>query len=122
MVRSGELRARKFEKKFDPTVVSARFTNVKDLSVELQNAKQAELVSYEDQVRSIVGAAGIPTWQNVGYLVAMRRMYKKWSNFYGAQLENEILNIWADECAKGKDPTILAKIAALFGVHIPGYY
>jgi len=122
MAKSAEYRARKYAAKFDPTVVSSRFTAVKDLSVEQTNAAQSALHAVEDQVRSILSAHALPTWQNIPYLNAARAMFRKSRNFSGPTLENEILAIIEGWASKGLNRDILAEIASIFGVSVPGYH
>jgi hypothetical protein len=122
MGKSAEYRARKYQAKFDPTVVSSRFTAVKDLSVEQTNAAQSALKSIEDQIKSILAAHALPTWQNIPYLNAGRAMFRKARNFTGATFENEVLAIIEGWASKGLDRDILAEIASIFGVTVPGYY
>jgi len=52
MVVSAAERIRKYKSKFDPTVVSARFTGVKDLAEAKVEVKQAELAQIRDDVRA----------------------------------------------------------------------
>jgi hypothetical protein len=115
------LRARKYEAKFDADVVRARFNVMKPLAVEQSNAYQAQLASLEGQVRNILAAHGYPTWQNPVYMNSGREMLKKFNGFSGETLTNEILAIVEKYAAKELIRATLCEIAALFGVSCAGY-
>jgi N-glycosylase/DNA lyase len=121
MVKSAEYRARKYEAKFDPTVVSSRFTAVKDMAVEQANARQSESASIEAAVRSILTGKGEPTWKFVAYHNASRQMGKKARSFGGDTLSNAITNIIDKWVSEGLDRVTLQEIANLFGVGLPSY-
>jgi len=66
MVVSAAERIRKYKSKFDPTVVSARFTGVKDLAEAKVEVKQAELAQIRDDVRAILNSHNIaPLWSGI---------------------------------------------------------
>jgi hypothetical protein len=121
MVKSAEYRFRKYGAKFDPTVVSARFTALKDIAVEQTQSQQATLKALEDEIKKILSSHALPTWHNIPYLNAGRAMYRKSRSFTGPTFENEVLAIIEGWASKGLDRDILVEIAGLFGVAVPSY-
>jgi len=114
-------RLRKYDAKIDPEAIRMRFAAHKDTMVEQEEAIFGEIALTEAKAKTVCEEAGIPTYQIPGYLNFARKCYKLTKNFSQTTRVNEVnnwFNLWV---SRGLNATVLASIATLCGVTIPGY-
>lgn len=121
MVRSAEARIAKYEAKFDPTVVSARFTAMKDQAVAEAGVRFAEFAQLESTIKTLIeDQIGSPTlipW----YLSAARELLGKSHKYGGLVLYNEAQTVKAKWVARDLDGIILDQVLAALGI-VPAIY
>lgn len=86
MVRNALRRIQKWDKKLSGDVLSERVATLKPLMFSQIEAEFPTLVEVETKVKTVLGDAGIPTWQNPAYLNFGRELYKLTKRFSGKQL------------------------------------
>lgn len=120
-MRSAVFRLRKYEAKMDPDSIKQRFLDQKDSMVEQEEGVFAELVLIESKCKSVCEAAGVATIMIPWYLDFARQCWKYFKKFSQATRTNE-LTFWFNHwVSRGLDGYILANVAELCGVRIPGY-
>jgi len=121
MVRHPYFRTRKYENKIDADVIRSRFLAHRDVMIEQEAMKFTDLATFETQIKDIIEAEGVPTFQIPFYLNFGRECYRISERFTGATANNEA-SFAADKWVqRGLLRQLLAKIAALFGLTIPAY-
>lgn len=105
----------------DPDSIRQRFADQKDTMVEQEEAFFAELALVEEKAKSVCEAAGIPSINIPGYLNFARQCWKFFKKFSQTTRTNEV-NYWFTHwVSRGLTAAVLASIAELCGVAIPGY-
>ena len=109
--RDEEIRTRKYDLAILPDNISAKFASLKPLMQDLQEARQAEIVTIEVCCREKLDDAGIMGNFRVMYLNFVRALYRG----SGSQSGNALAKIVTAEKAKfvsyGLDATLLDSVA-----------
>jgi len=116
MVRPAGVRIRKYAQKFDPTVVSARFTAVRDLAVEQFQTHAADLEGMEILVKTTISDRVTNPLEVPQYLDFARELYRLTKTHGGRVLVAEANAMKAKWTARGLNPAILDLIVGLFGI------
>jgi hypothetical protein len=116
MVRAASVRIRKYTQKFDPTVVSARFTALKDLAVEQFQTHAADLEGMEVLVKTAISDRVANPLEVPQYLDFARELYRLTKTHSGKVLVAEANAMKAKWTARGLSPAILDLIIGLFGI------
>jgi len=116
MVRAASVRIAKYEKKFDPTVVSTRFTAVKDLAVEGFTVAAADLASMEELVKNSIQDKVSNPLELPQYLDFARELWRLTQKHTGKVLVSEANIAKAKWEARGLNSAILDIIYDLFGI------
>ncbi len=118
MVKTASERAAKYAAKFDPTVVSARYTATQEGAVAAATAKQNEMAVIAGDVRGILNAAGVKPINSVRFIGYANKLYGMTSKFSGATATAEaveISNSWITKIdATAGDKVVMAQIWNLF--------
>ena len=121
MPRSGLYRFTKYSVKFDPATISSRFTQVKDLALDLAQEGLAKYATLDEVVANILDVHGVVGNARVIYRNFARIVMKNAERFSGEALAKKL----AGEKQKfvvgyGLDPAILDKIVeAITGLVTP---
>ena len=115
-MRPASVRIRKYTQKFDPTVVSARFTALKDLAVEQFQTHAADLEGLEVLVKTAISDRVTNPLEVPQYLDFARELYRLTKTHSGRVLVAEANAFKAKWTARGLDPAILDLIIGLFGI------
>ena len=105
----------------DPDSIRQRFLDQKDAMVEQEEAIFGELVLVESKAKSVCEAAGVPSIAIPGYLNFARQCYKYFKKFSGTTRTQEVQHWFNHWVSRGLTGSVLASIADLCGVSIPGY-
>jgi hypothetical protein len=116
MVRPANVRIQKYSVKFDPTVVSARFTAVKDLAVTQFQVHAADLEGMENLVKNGIQDQIANPLEIPQYLDFARELYRLTKKHSGKVLVSEVNIAKAKWAARGLNPEILDIIIGLFGI------
>ena len=116
MVRPADARIKKYTAKFDPTVVSARFTAVKDLAVSMFQVHAADLEGMENLVKNAIQDKISNPLEIPQYLDFARELYRLTKKHSGKVLVSEVEVAKAKWTARGLNPEILDTIVGLFGI------
>jgi len=117
MVRSEVYRARKHAAKIDPDAIRSRFAALKADIAEQMTQRQAELVSLETDLKTmILEPAGVPTIFIPQYLNVGRQLFSLSGRFTGVTFANEAQVIAEKWVHRGLDKGIVNKILEYFGV------
>jgi len=116
MVRPAAYRIRKYEAKFDPTVVSARFTAIKDVAVEQFQVHAADLEGMENLVKNTIQDKISNPLDVPQYLDFARELYRLTKTHSGKVLASEVAIAKAKWTARGLNPEILDLIIGVFGI------
>jgi len=111
--RTYETRVRKYELGVIPDNVAAKFTNLKPLMLDGQEARQAEIVDIETKVRGVLDDAGILGNARIPYLNFARALYRAKGHNSGVALQKVAAAEKAKFTQYGLDTTILDKIIYL---------
>jgi len=118
MTKSGTDRAAKYAAKFDPTVVSARYTSGKDAAVASATIHQNAMADLALSVRGLLNAAGIAPINSVRFLGYANKLYGLSLKFRGVTGTNEAIQVTAAWITKitatTPDKVVLAQIWNLF--------
>ena len=118
MVKSGTDRAAKYAAKYDPTVVSTRYTATKDMAVAAQNVHQAALGTLAGQVRGIMNSAGVAPINSVRFIAYGNKLYGIANKFQGVTGTSEATAAsiaWVAKIAATKfDKAVMIQIWNLF--------
>ena len=120
-MRHPAFRLRKYEAKMDPDSIKQRFLDQKDSMVEQEEGIFGELVLIETKAKSVCEAAGIASIDIPGYLNFARQCWKYFKKFSGVTRTNEVTHWFNHWVSRGRNAVVLADIAELCGVSIPGY-
>jgi hypothetical protein len=116
MVKPADARIAKYTAKFDPTVVSARFTAVKDLAVREAQVRFSEFAQLEATIKTLIeDQIGSPTLIP-NYLAVARELLGKAHKYGGLVLWNEAQAVKVKWVARGLDGDILDQILAALGI------
>jgi len=116
MVREASIRIRKYTGKFDPTVVSARFTAMKDIAVEQIQVKFGDLAGLETTVKTAISDKVANPMELVQYLAFARELWKLTAKHSGQILVNEVNIAKAKWLSRGLKAEVLDIIVNLFGI------
>jgi len=83
MTKSGTDRSAKYDAKFDPTVIQARYTATSTIAKAKQVIMQAALADKNSGVRTILNAAGIFPIQTVQYQAFSNKLFGICNKFAG---------------------------------------
>jgi len=108
--RSYEVRTRKYELGVIPDNVRAKFDALKPLMLDLQEARQAEIVDFETKVRQILDDHGIIGNFRIPYLNFARALYAHKGHNSGLALRKLATAEKAKFTQMGLDPAILDEI------------
>ena len=118
MTKSGADRAAKYAAKYDPTVVSARYTATKDAAVVSATTHQTAMGDLALSVRGILNAAGIAPINTVRFIGYANKLYGLSLKFQGVTGRNEAIANTTDWISKitgsAADKLVLAQIWNLF--------
>ena len=118
MVKSGADRAAKYAAKFDPTVVSARYTATKDAAVISATAHQTAMGELSLAVRGVLNTAGIAPIRSMlftGYANKLYGITNKFQGLTGTNIAIEATEDWISKiAATAGDKVVLAQIWNLF--------
>jgi len=120
-MRSPYFRLRKYDAKINADSIKQRFLDHKDSMVEQEEAIFGELVLIESKAKSVCEAAGVPTIQIPFYLNFARQCYKYFKKFSQTTRFNEVAFWHAHWVSRGLSGAVLANVAELCGITIPGY-
>lgn len=120
-MRDAVMRTRKYEAKMDPDSIKQRFADHKDSMVEQEEGIFGELVLVESKAKSVCEAAGIASINIPGYLNFARQCWKYFKKFSQTTRTNEVTFWFNHWVSRGLTASVLASIAELCGVTIPGY-
>lgn len=107
MVRDASVRMRRYEKGINPDVIGARFGQVKAGMVRLESEYLAQITLVEGEVKRIVEAVGVPTFEVAQYVNVGRQCYSIAKRFSQATRDLEaqrVVNKWA---SRGLDGPLL---------------
>jgi hypothetical protein len=116
MVRPASVRIQKYTAKFDPAVVSARFTAVRDLAVTQFQVHAADLEGMENLVKTGIQDKIANPLEIPQYLDFARELYRLTKKHSGKVLVSEVNIAKAKWAARGLNPEILDIIIGLFGI------
>lgn len=118
MVSSGQDRADKYASKFDPTVVSSRYTAGKDAATRKAQEHQIAMGTLATQVRGILDAAGVAPINSIRFIGYANKLYSISLKFGGVTGKNEAIEAstaWITKiAATTADKTVLSQIWNLF--------
>lgn len=109
--RDEEIRTRKYELAIIPDNIAAKFTALKPLMQDLQEARQAEIVTIEVCCRQKLDTAGILGNFRVMYLNFVRAIYRASGAQSGDALKKMVTAELAKFTAYNLDPVILEDVA-----------
>jgi len=110
--RDAQTRVRKYELGVIPANVEAKFTALKPLMVDLQEARQAEIVMIETCARGKLDDYGIIGNARIGYLNFVRAIYHHAGSQKGIALNKLVSAEKAKWVEMGYDPNILDDLAS----------
>jgi len=110
--RDEEIRARKYELAIIPDNVAAKFTALKPLMQDLQEARQAEIVTIEVCVREHLDDEGVMGSFRIPYLNFARAIYSKSGSQSGVALQKVVTAEKAKFSSYGLDGDILDTCAS----------
>jgi len=119
--RGGLYRFSKYSSKYDPATVSARFTQVRDLAIDLAQEGLAKYATLDVIIGNILDAHGVPGNARIPYRNFARVVLRLAERFSGAALNKSV----AGEKQKfattyGLDPAVLdAIVEAVTGITAP---
>jgi len=116
MVRPASVRITKYDKKFDPTVVSTRFTAVRDLAIQEYTVVAADLAAMEELVKNTIQDMVSNPLEIPQYLDFARELWRLTQKHSGKVLVSEANIAMAKWTARGLSQDILKKIYDLFGI------
>jgi len=116
MVRPASVRIAKYDKKFDPTVVSTRFTAVRDIAVEGFTVAAADLASMEELVKNSIQDRVTNPLELPQYLDFARELWRLTQRHTGKVLVSEANIAKAKWEARGLNSDVLDIIYDLFGI------
>jgi len=116
MVRAASVRITKYDKKFDPTVVSTRFTAVRDLAIQEYTVAAADLASMEELVKNTIQDLVSNPLEIPQYLDFARELWRLTQKHSGKILVSEANISMAKWTARGLSKDVLQKIYDLFGI------
>lgn len=116
MVRPASTRITKYDKKFDATVVSTRFTAVRDLAIEQYTVAAADLASMEETVKNAIQDKVSNPLEIPQYLDFARELWRLTQKHSGKVLVSEANIAKAKWEARGLNTEILDIIYNLFGI------
>jgi hypothetical protein len=122
MVKQGTDRSAKYDAKFDPTVIQARYTATSEIAKAKQLTMQQLLATKNGNVRSILNEAGIFPIQTVQYQAFGNKLFGVCNRFAGLTTTPTLSNTARAQAqtdyvtwkAYGASPTVLQAIWALY--------
>lgn len=109
--RDEQIRVRKYDLAIIPDNIAAKFTALKPLMQDLQEARQAEIVIVEVCCREKLDDAGIAGSFRVPYLNFVRALYSKSGSQSGIALQKQVTAEKAKFVSYGLDATLLDSVA-----------
>jgi len=110
-IRTADIRTRKYELGVIPDNVRAKFDALKPFMLDYQEVTQAEIVSFEGKIRSILDEEGVVGPLRVMYLNFGRALYRASNHQSGSALNTYALAEKAKCVELGLVPGILDRIA-----------
>lgn len=116
--RTGSLRYTKWSVKFDPATVSTRFTQVRDLALQLGQEGLTKYAALDDIIAPILDKYGISGNQRIPYRNFARKILRESDRFTGEALVKAVNAAKQYFVLKyGADPAVLDELAqAVVGV------
>jgi hypothetical protein len=121
LVKAADNRIRKYTQKFDPTVISNRYTNLKDLAVAEFGVAAGEAAALEATVKQAIEAMVPSPTLLPGYLAFARQVAAKGRKYGGMTLYNEAMAVTTVWAARAYDPTVLDIILKICGINVGMY-
>jgi hypothetical protein len=115
MVKNASLRIKKYSGKFDPTVVSSRFTALKQNSIEQMNIAIISSVDLENRVKNLLKDKIDNPFLIFSYLGFAKEIWKLCRTLEGNTLAKEVEITKEKWRLRGFNPNILDCIINLFG-------
>ena len=109
-VRNALRRIQKWDKKLAGDVLSKRVEELKPMMLSQIEAEFPSLIEVETKVKTVLGEAGVPTWQNPPYLNFSREIYRLAKRFSGNQLRKMADAVMAKWVFLDLQQTILEEI------------
>ncbi len=106
-------RFEKFTAKTSPDVMGARYAASKDIALPRFLEGSSAMAAIIELSRNILETAGVPAGQQGVYFAFAQKARKAAWSHSGTTLQNFIEGLKAEFVAKGCDPAVLDKIAAL---------
>ena len=122
MYRKGIDRIRKYEAKFNPTVISTRFSDVRDLAIERAQDGLITMASVDDLVRPILDKYGVAGPDRAKYLGFAKKLFKHASRASGeaaTKIASGLKSYFVT--AYGCDPAILDEIINVVTGYVTPY-
>jgi len=113
------IRARKYELGVIPANVEAKFTALKPLMQDLQEARQAEIVIIETCCREKLDDAGVLGTFRIAYLNFVRAIYRASGGQSGDALAKVVTAEKAKFVSYGLDATLLDSVATCVQGAVP---
>ena len=121
MVKSADNRLRKYTQKFDATVVSNRYTALKDLATTEFGVAASESAALESTIKQAIEATVPSPTLIPGYLAFGRQIAAKSRKYGGLPLFNEAMAVKAVWVARNYDDTTLDVILQICGINVGLY-
>lgn len=109
--RDEEIRCRKYDLAIIPDNIAAKFTALKPLMQDLQEARQAEIVTIEVCCREHLDDSGIAGVFRIMYLNFVRSLYRASGSQSGIALQKQCTAEKAKCVSYGLDATLLDQVA-----------
>jgi hypothetical protein len=110
--RDEEIRTRKYELAIIPDNIAAKFTALKPLMQDLQEARQAEIVTIEVCCREKLDDAGVMGSFRIPYLNFVRAIYRGSGSNSGIALQKVVTAEKAKFVSYGLDSSLLDLVAS----------
>ncbi len=124
MVRSATTRIAKYKAKIDADVIRSRIAAYGDQMKTLQEAKQTEVTTIQEEVKSIIDNHGIAPTLVIPFMRVAMKLYKLSKKHSGEvfanearfELDKEYMRLVTSGFDATRAEAVLADIAAYFGV------
>ena len=116
MVKSADLRITKYTQKFSPTVVSERFTNLKDMAVAEVQVRFSEFAQLEATVKSAIESLVPYPTLIPQYLALARELQAKAHKYGGLVLYNEAQMVKTKWVGRGLVGSVIDVILGVIGI------
>jgi len=118
VVRDASVRTRRYERGINPDVIGARFGQVKPGMVRLEAEYLAQITLVEGEVKRVVEAAGIPSYQVAQYVNVGRQCYSLAKRFSQATRDLEAQRVVDHWASRGLDGPLLVQACRAGGCEV----